>query len=205
MIVKTMPVGPIGTNCYLLGDETSKACAMIDPGGDPDDILSMIREAGFALKAILLTHGHYDHTGGVAGLEAAFPGTPVYLHRADAEGVNPTMFPPLPREVLRFYDEGDTVAVGGLTVEVLHTPGHSNGSVVLKTGDILFTGDTLFRGSCGRTDLPGGSYQEIMTSLARLGRLAGDYRVCPGHEGLSTLDAERRSNYYLMEALAEQP
>ena len=205
MIVKTMPVGPIGTNCYLLGDETSKACAMIDPGGDPDDILSMIREAGFALKAILLTHGHYDHTGGVAGLEAAFPGTPVYLHRADAEGVNPTMFPPLPREVLRFYDEGDTVAVGGLTVEVLHTPGHSTGSVVLKTGDILFTGDTLFRGSCGRTDLPGGSYQEIMTSLARLGRLAGDYRVCPGHEGLSTLDAERRSNYYLMEALAEQP
>ena len=76
---------------------------------------------------------------------------------------------------------------------------------MLKTGDILFTGDTLFRGSCGRTDLPGGSYQEIMTSLARLGRLAGDYRVCPGHEGLSTLDAERRSNYYLMEALAEQP
>ena len=171
MIVKTMPVGPIGTNCYLLGDETSKACAMIDPGGDPNEILSMIREAGLALKAILLTHGH----------------------------------PPLPREVLRFYDEGDTVAVGGLTVEVLHTPGHSKGSVVLKTGDILFTGDTLFRGSCGRTDLPGGSYQEIMTSLARLGRLAGDYRVCPGHEGLSTLDAERRSNYYLMEALAEQP
>ncbi|WP_033119180.1 MBL fold metallo-hydrolase, partial [Intestinimonas butyriciproducens] len=125
MIVKTMPVGPIGTNCYLLGDETSKACAMIDPGGDPNEILSMIREAGLALKAILLTHGHYDHTGGVAGLEAAFPGTPVYLHRADAEGVNPTMFPPLPREVLRFYDEGDTVAVGGLTVEVLHTPGHS--------------------------------------------------------------------------------
>ena len=205
MIVKTMPVGPIGTNCYLLGDETSKACAMIDPGGDPNEILSMIREAGLALKAILLTHAHYDHTGGVAGLEAAFPGTPVYLHRADAEGVNPTMFPPLPREVLRFYDEGDTVAVGGLTVEVLHTPGHSKGSVVLKTGDILFTGDTLFRGSCGRTDLPGGSYQEIMTSLARLGRLAGDYRVCPGHEGLSTLDAERRSNYYLMEALAEQP
>ena len=71
MIVKTMPVGPIGTNCYLLGDETSKACAMIDPGGDPDDILSMIREAGFALKAILLTHGHYDHTGGVAEIGRA--------------------------------------------------------------------------------------------------------------------------------------
>lgn len=201
MIVKTMPVGPIGTNCYLLGDETSKACAMIDPGGDPDDILSMIREAGFALKAILLTHGHYDHTGGVAGLEAAFPGTPVYLHRADAEGVNPTMFPPLPREVLRFYDEGDTVAVGGLTVEVLHTPGHSKGSVTLKVGDVLFCGDTLFAGSCGRTDLAGGSYDEIMASLKKLGELPGDCHVCPGHDVTSTLERERRSNPFLREAM----
>ena len=205
MEIKCLQVGPIGTNCYLLCDETAKVCAIIDPGADASRVADAAAQTGCTPCAILLTHGHYDHTGGVAGLEAAFPGTPVYLHRADAEGVNPTMFPPLPREVLRFYDEGDTVAVGGLTVEVLHTPGHSKGSVVLKTGDILFTGDTLFRGSCGRTDLPGGSYQEIMTSLARLGRLAGDYRVCPGHEGLSTLDAERRSNYYLMEALAEQP
>lgn len=205
MKVKVMQVGPIGTNCYILEDETTGKAAVIDPGDEAERILAALKEGGAEVTHILLTHGHYDHTGGVAGLEAAFPGTPVYLHRADAEGVNPTMFPPLPREVLRFYDEGDTVAVGGLTVEVLHTPGHSKGSVVLKTGDILFTGDTLFRGSCGRTDLPGGSYQEIMTSLARLGRLAGDYRVCPGHEGLSTLDAERRSNYYLMEALAEQP
>lgn len=205
MKVNVMQVGPIGTNCYILKDETTGKAAVIDPGDEAERILAALKEDGAEVTHILLTHGHYDHTGGVAGLEAAFPGTPVYLHRADAEGVNPTMFPPLPREVLRFYDEGDTVAVGGLTVEVLHTPGHSKGSVVLKTGDILFAGDTLFRGSCGRTDLPGGSYQEIMTSLARLGRLAGDYRVCPGHEGLSTLDAERRSNYYLMEALAEQP
>ena len=202
MIVKTMPVGPIGTNCYLLGDETSKACAMIDPGGDPNEILSMIREAGLALKAILLTHGHYDHTGGVAGLEAAFPGTPVYLHRADAEGVNPTMFPPLPREVLRFYDEGDTVAVGGLTVEVLHTPGHSKGSVTLKVGDVLFCGDTLFAGSCGRTDLAGGSYDEIMASLKKLGELPGDCHVCPGHDVTSTLERERRSNPFLREAMS---
>ena len=205
MKVKLLRVGPIGTNCYILEDDQTNLAAVIDPGDEPELIQEALEKEGVEVRYLLLTHGHYDHTGGVAGQEAAFPGTPVYLHRADAEGVNPTMFPPLPREVLRFYDEGDTVAVGGLTVEVLHTPGHSKGSVVLKTGDILFTGDTLFRGSCGRTDLPGGSYQEIMTSLARLGRLAGDYRVCPGHEGLSTLDAERRSNYYLMEALAEQP
>ena len=193
MIVKTMPVGPIGTNCYLLGDETSKACAMIDPGGDPNEILSMIREAGLALKAILLTHGHYDHTGGVAGLEAAFPGTPVYLHRADAEGVNPTMFPPLPREVLRFYDEGDTVAVGGLTVEVLHTPGHSKGSVVLKTGDILFTGDTLFRGSIGTT-MFGGSDAEMHETLEALYRYPGDYGIYPGHGESTSLSDEKRDN-----------
>lgn len=201
MIVKTMPVGPIGTNCYLLGDETAKVCAMVDPGGDPEEILSMIQASGLVLTAILLTHGHYDHTGGVEGLERAFPDTPVYIHQSDAQGVDPTLFPPLPAGQVRYYGEGDTVAVGGLTVEVLHTPGHSKGSVVLKVGDVLFTGDTLFQGSCGRTDLPGGSYQEIMTSLARLAALPGDYRVCPGHEGLSTLDAERQRNYYMREAM----
>lgn len=201
MIVKTMPVGPIGTNCYLLGDETAKVCAMVDPGGDPEEILSMIQASGLVLTAILLTHGHYDHTGGVEGLELAFPDTPVYIHQSDAQGVDPTLFPPLPAGQVRYYGEGDTVAVGGLTVEVLHTPGHSKGSVVLKAGDVLFTGDTLFQGSCGRTDLPGGSYQEIITSLARLAALPGDYRVCPGHEGLSTLDAERQRNYYMREAM----
>lgn len=201
MIVKTMPVGPIGTNCYLLGDETAKVCAMVDPGGDPEEILSMIQASGLVLTAILLTHGHYDHTGGVEGLERAFPDTPVYIHQSDAQGVDPTLFPPLPAGQVRYYGEGDTVAVGGLTVEVLHTPGHSKGSVVLKAGDVLFTGDTLFHGSCGRTDLPGGSYQEIITSLARLAALPGDYRVCPGHEGLSTLDAERQRNYYMREAM----
>lgn len=201
MIVKTMPVGPIGTNCYLLGDDAAKVCAMVDPGGDGDAVLALIRDAGLTLTAILLTHGHYDHTGAVEDLERAFPGVPVYIHRSDAEGVYPTMFPPLPQAQLRYYGEGDTVAVGGLTVEVLHTPGHSKGSVVLKCGDVLFTGDTLFRGSCGRTDLPGGSYEEIMASLARLAALSGDYRVCPGHEGLSTLEAERKQNYYMREAM----
>ena len=201
MIIKTMPVGPIGTNCYLLADETAKVCAMVDPGGDGAAILSMIREQNLPLTAILLTHGHYDHTGAVEDLEKTFPNTPIYIHRADATGGNPAMFPPLPKEQLHFYEDGDTVQVGTLTVSVLHTPGHSKGSVVLQVGDVLFTGDTLFQGSCGRTDLPGGSYEEMMSSLARLGKLPGDYRVCPGHEGLSTLEAERRGNYYLREAL----
>ena len=139
MIVKTMQVGPIGTNCYLLGDEAAKVCAIIDPGGDAQAILSLIRQEGLQLSAILLTHGHYDHTGGVGELEAACPGTPIYIHRGDVEGVPPSMFPPLPRAQVRFYDEGDTVQVGGLTLEVLHTPGHSKGSVVLKTDGVLST------------------------------------------------------------------
>ena len=200
MIVKVMQVGPIGTNCYLLGDEAAKVCAVIDPGGDAQAILSLIRREGLQLESILLTHGHYDHTGGVGDLEAACPDTPIYIHRGDVEGASPAMFPALPRAQLRFYDEGDQVQVGGIALEVLHTPGHSKGSVVLKTDGVLFTGDTLFQGSCGRTDLPGGSYAEIMASLARLAALPGDYRVCPGHEGLSTLEAERRQNYFLREA-----
>ena len=201
MLVKTMPVGPIGTNCYVLADESQKFCAVVDPGGDAGAILEMLKEDGLALSAILLTHAHYDHTGGVAGLEAAFPNTPVYVHKGDVEGVNPAMFPPLPKDQVRYYDEGDQVMVGSIPVDVLHTPGHSKGSVVLKAGDVLFTGDTLFRGSCGRTDLPGGSYEQIMASLARLAALPGDYRVCPGHEGLSTLENERRQNYYMRAAV----
>ena len=201
MLVKTMPVGPIGTNCYVLADESQKLCAVVDPGGDAGAILEMLKEDGLALSAILLTHAHYDHTGGVAGLEAAFPNTPVYVHKGDVEGVNPAMFPPLPKDQVRYYDEGDQVMVGSIPVDILYTPGHSKGSVVLTAGDVLFTGDTLFRGSCGRTDLPGGSYEEIMASLARLAALPGDYRVCPGHEGLSTLETERQQNYYMRAAV----
>lgn len=205
MIVKTMPVGPIGTNCYLLGDETSKACAMIDPGGDPNEILSMIREAGLALKAILLTHGHYDHTTAVPELEKALPQAAIYIHRGDANGAGNTLFP-LAGQVagLNFYDEGDHIQVGSIDVQVLHTPGHSKGSVTLKAGDVLFTGDTLFCGSCGRTDLRGGSYEEIMASLKRLGQLEGDYHVCPGHDRTSTLERERQYNPFLREAMGQR-
>ena len=104
-------------------------------------------------------------------------------------------------EDLLLYDEGDTLALGGLTIQVLHTPGHSPGSVTLKAGDVLFTGDTLFAGTCGRTDFPGGDYGEMMASLKRLGELEGNFRVLPGHESFSTLDQERKTNPYLRMAM----
>lgn len=202
MKVSVMQVGPIGTNCYFLQDEESGLMAIIDPGDDWERILHQVKKAEGEVKYILLTHGHYDHTTAVPDLVKALPGVQVYIHQADANGAGSQLFP-LATQVkdLNNYDEGDTLPLGSLTIEVLHTPGHSKGSVTLKVGDVLFTGDTLFCGSCGRTDLRGGSYEEIMVSLKRLGELEGDFHVCPGHDRTSTLERERKYNPFLLEAM----
>ena len=202
MQVKVLQVGPIGTNCYLLEDEKAHVAAVIDPGDEAGRILQVIKDDGVDVKYILLTHGHYDHTTAVPDLVKALPGVQVYIHQADANGAGSQLFP-LAAQVkdLNNYDEGDTLPLGSLTIEVLHTPGHSKGSVTLKVGDVLFTGDTLFCGSCGRTDLRGGSYEEIMASLKRLGELEGDFHVCPGHDRTSTLERERKYNPFLLEAM----
>ena len=202
MKVSVMQVGPIGTNCYFLQDEETGLMAIIDPGDDWERILHQVKKAEGEVKYILLTHGHYDHTTAVPDLVKALPGVQVYIHQADANGAGSQLFP-LAAQVkdLNNYDEGDTLSLGSLTIEVLHTPGHSKGSVTLKVGDVLFTGDTLFCGSCGRTDLRGGSYEEIMASLKRLGELEGDFHVCPGHDRTSTLERERKYNPFLLEAM----
>ena len=202
MEVKVLQVGPIGTNCYILEDEKARAAAIIDPGDEAGRILQVIEDDGVDVKYILLTHGHYDHTTAVPQLHKALPQAEIYIHRADANGAGSQLFP-LAGQIpgLKFYDEGDTLALGDMTIQVLHTPGHSKGSVTLKVGDVLFCGDTLFAGSCGRTDLAGGSYAEIMASLKKLGQLPGDYLVCPGHDVTSTLERERRSNPFLREAM----
>ena len=202
MEIKTLQVGPIGTNCYLLCDETEHRCAVIDPGGDPLMVAAAVKDTGCAPAVILLTHGHYDHTGAVADLQAKWPQVPVYLnHRDQYEGdaYLQQLFPPVAGT--RNYDEGDTIAVGGLTLSVLATPGHSEGGVTLRCGDALFCGDTLFAGSCGRTDFPGGSVKKIMASLKRLGSLEGDLTVYPGHMEPSTLERERAWNPYLRQAM----
>ena len=203
MQVKVLQVGPIGTNCYLLEDEKAHVAAVIDPGDEAGRILQVIKDDGVDVKYILLTHGHYDHTTAVPELHQALPQAEIYIHKADANGAGSQLFP-LAGHIpdLKFYDEGDALTLGELTIQVLHTPGHSKGSVTLKVGDVLFCGDTLFAGSCGRTDLAGGSYAEIMASLKKLGQLPGDYHVCPGHDVTSTLGRERRSNPFLREAMS---
>ena len=202
MKVKLLRVGPIGTNCYILEDDQTNLAAVIDPGDEPELIQEALEKEGVEVRYLLLTHGHYDHTTAVPALHRVYPQADIYIHQADANGAGSTLVP-LAGEVddLKLYDEGDVIRLGDHEIQVLHTPGHSPGSVTLKVEDVLFTGDTLFAGSCGRTDLRGGSYEQIMQSLKRLGELKGDFHVCPGHEATSTLERERRSNPFLMEAM----
>lgn len=189
------------TNCYLLIDEDSGAMAVIDPGDDVSkELLRLREENGWEPRMVFLTHGHYDHVGGVQALRRAFPDVTVYLHPGDADKEDSTM-PTAGLGQVTLWRDGDVVKVGNLNVEVLHTPGHTKGSVCLKCRDALFTGDTLFAGSCGRTDFPGGDYGEIMASLKRLGGLDENLNVLPGHEGASTLGQEKKSNLYLREAM----
>ena len=204
MKIYATQVGPIMTNCYLLCDEEAKVCAIIDPGDEPERLEQIVARSGCELQMILLTHGHFDHCSAVRGLLSHHPDVPVYIHRLDTvdPGVrNDLKFPRLDDHNQRYYAEGDTVNVGGITLTVWATPGHSRGSVCLIGDGVIFSGDTLFRGSCGRTDFPDGSYPDILQSLGRLGRLAGNYRVLPGHEEQSELDFERRFNPYLKRGL----
>lgn len=198
MKIDAITVGVIHTNCYLLWDETAdNAAAIIDPGCEAGRIMQRIKEFGLHPKMILLTHGHFDHVLGVPDLLREYPGLPVYITEADYPlAVTGGQFQAPMGEVesVSFYDEGDTVKLGNLTIEVLRTPGHTPGGVVLRVNDTLFTGDTLFPGSCGRTDFEGGSTVEMQQSLKRLEELDGNYTVYPGHMQSTTLDQERKTN-----------
>ncbi len=202
MLIKTLPVGHMEANCYVVADENTLQCAVIDPGDEINTIMDYIEQTRLTVKAILITHCHFDHTGAVESLMEE-TGAVVYVNPADgaAETGRSRTFV-IPRSAVLIGD-GDTVEVGGLKFTVLSTPGHSPGSVCFTCENALFTGDTLFEGSCGRTDLPGGDMDQMMASLRRLARLEGDYEVYPGHMDATTLDLERANNYYMRYALGE--
>ena len=201
MLIKTLPVGQLVTNCYVVTDENALVCAVIDPGDESNTILDYIEDNKLSCKAILITHAHFDHVSAVnAMLEAT--GAELYMCEKDLElaktGASGRFTPP---ENTHFYKDGDEVKVAGLTFKVMETPGHTPGGVTLICGDALFTGDTLFRGSCGRTDLPGGDMRAELRSLKRIASLEGDYEVYPGHAESSMLSIEREHNPYVRHAL----
>ena len=197
MLIKTLPVGQLETNCYVVTDEKSLDCAVIDPGDESNTILDYMESNHLHCEAILLTHGHYDHVGAVLQVMEE-TGAPVYIcPRDDARITGERHYSfPMP-EGGRYFDEGDVLNFAGMDFQILATPGHSPGSVCIICGDAIFTGDTLFRGSCGRADLPGGDMMEELRSLKRLCELPGDYEVYPGHMDATSLDRERRFNPFL--------
>lgn len=207
MILKMLAVGPLATNCYILGDRESKEAVVIDPGGDFEDIAAQLRESDLKAKYIVLTHAHFDHTDALAQLKAA-TGAEVLIHELDADMLcSAGQAQPFSLEsgketcrADRTIKEGDRIKFGRHILEVLHTPGHTRGGISLVTDKMIFVGDTLFSGSVGRTDLPGGSFQELMASIKnKLLSMADDCLVYPGHGPASTIGEERKNNPFLDE------
>ncbi len=203
MTVETMTLGSYQTNCYLVHDGC--ACAIVDPGYNAPAILRRVQQLGLKVDAILLTHGHFDHVGAVEQIVEK-TGCALWMSESDwSQKISPLTgyFYPLANcdfTEVHFCEDGEIIHAGGLTFEVLITPGHTCGSVCYRCGNALFTGDTLFAGSCGRTDLPGGDGQTLAWSLERLWELEEDFRIYPGHGEPSTLSQEKSTNPYLRAA-----
>jgi len=193
MNITTMALGDYQTNCYMVCGQ-GEECVVIDPGYTPERVLRAVREMGKTVAAVFLTHGHFDHVGGVKAI-AEETGCRVYLCKEELS--MPEAWTAGPLYYTHLYGEGDTVEIAGLSFRVLQTPGHTPGSVCITCEDAMFSGDTLFWGSCGRTDLPGGDWATIVRSLKRLAAMAGDYTVYPGHGQSTRLSQERVYNPYM--------
>jgi hydroxyacylglutathione hydrolase len=207
MIHEILPVGPLQCNCSIIGDEASREAMVIDPGDDIDQILALIKKRNLQVKQIVITHAHIDHVGGAMKLRAA-AGAPILLNQndyallkmLDMQAAWIGMRNPGKVEIDHSLGQADTVKAGSLTAEVLHTPGHTEGSICLyfPAESKLIAGDTLFAGSIGRTDLPGGSYERILRSIHnRVLALPDETTVIPGHGPLTTIGEERESNPFL--------
>ena len=207
MIHELLPVGPLQCNCSIIGDETSGEAIVVDPGDDIEQIVALIKKHNLQVKQIVITHAHIDHVGGAMKLRAA-TSAPILLNQndyallkmLDMQAAWIGMRNPGTVEIDQSLEQADTVKAGALSAQVLHTPGHTEGSICLyfPAESKLIAGDTLFAGSIGRTDLPGGSYEKIIYSLHdRVLALPDETIVIPGHGPLTTIGEERESNPFL--------
>ncbi len=205
MLIDTLPVGPIMANCYIVGCEETRTAAVIDPGDEAERILTELARHELQLGYILNTHGHFDHVGGNRRLKEA-TGAQLLIHRLDAPmlsqldtaarmfGLRSENSPPPDRTL----EDGDHIAVGTLDFTVLHTPGHTPGGICFYGQGVVFAGDTLFAGSIGRTDFPGGDFDTLITSIRqRLFALPEEVKVLPGHMGPTTIGRERHYNPFV--------
>ena len=208
----TFETGPLQENAYLVVDRERRDAAIVDPGDDGNQLIAAIEERRLTLRAIWLTHAHFDHIGAVHALRTHFS-VPVWLHAADIP-----MFEAGPYQAASYglpfdgdetpterFEEGQGLSVGGLSFTVMHTPGHSPGHVTLHGHGAAFVGDCLFAGSIGRTDLPLGDGAELQRSLLRIVALPPQTRVLPGHGPATTVAEERRTNPFILELLARAP
>ena len=204
LIIKPVIVGEIYTNCYIVADSDSKEGVVIDPGADFEKIWKVIEKNGIIVKKIVATHGHYDHLGAVNELRKKTKAE-FLIHKEDVifaehpETNGSALFGDgtVSAKADAFLKDGDTVKAGKVELKVIHTPGHSPGGICLLTGEELFSGDTLFFNSIGRTDFPNASYEVIMESLAKLMKLPDAVRVYPGHGQYTTIGGERKKNPFL--------
>ncbi|HEX7287269.1 MAG TPA: MBL fold metallo-hydrolase [Candidatus Angelobacter sp.] len=207
MLHKIFPVGPLQCNCSVIGDEQTHEAMVIDPGDQIEDILAILKAENLTLKQIVVTHAHIDHVGGAMKLKAA-TGAPILMNQndqallkmLDMQAAWVGMKPPGPVQIDEAVDEGRVLKVGEVAANVIHTPGHTEGSICLYFPEqkTLVAGDTLFAGSIGRTDLPGGSFEKIMRSLHnQLMALPDGTHVVPGHGPVTTIGEERETNPFL--------
>ncbi|MEW5745436.1 MAG: MBL fold metallo-hydrolase [Nitrospirota bacterium] len=208
MVIKTVVVGPLQVNCFIIADEETRKALVVDPGDEPDRIMDLIRQQGLDLQYIVCTHGHFDHVGAVIDMKQE-TGARVVLHKDDLEiyaaakemGALWGFAAETQPEPDLFVRDGDTIAVGNLQFRVFHTPGHSPGGICLYSEGVAVTGDTLFAGSIGRTDFHGGDINRLKQSFRRLMELPDSTKVLPGHGPSSTIGRERSHNMFSEEFL----
>lgn len=191
MLLDCLAIGPYQTNCYIFGDEETKEVVVIDAGENIEVLMERIKEKGYKVQKILITHGHFDHTKGIVKLKD-FTGSKVLMCEQDVCMLSN------PDCIDQLIKDGDKIDIGGVTLNVIQTPGHTKGGVCFQSGNILFAGDTLFNQSIGRTDLQGGNYDELIQSIKeKLLTMADDVTVYPGHGPATTIGKERQANPYL--------